>query len=161
MKFKVNYFNGWYDQVKELDEIVSNQLGLSHEFIEKHKSTRKGEIVTRMQVVSHIARAAYKVKGVQLSAYFERDHACINNNGRRVEGWIDVKDQAFINLLPINAPTAMPVNEYDRATKHQIRYFHAALAKRGIMEMKPLLVSQASDGRTEHCTELIARPQTI
>jgi hypothetical protein len=99
MKFKVNYFNGWYDQVKELDEIVSNQLGLSHEFIEKHKSTRKGEIVTRMQVVSHIARAAYKVKGVQLSAYFERDHACINNNGRRVEGWIDVKDQAFINLL--------------------------------------------------------------
>ena len=48
----------------------------------------------------------------------------------------------------------MPVNEYDRATKHQIRYFHAALAKRGIMEMKPLLVSQASDGRTEHCTEL-------
>jgi hypothetical protein len=99
MKFKVNYFNGWYDQVKELDKIVSNQMGLTPEFIEKYKSTRKGEIITHMQVVSHIARAAYKVKGVQLSAYFERDHACINNSGRRVEGWIDVNDQAFINLL--------------------------------------------------------------
>ncbi|MBS4057780.1 MAG: hypothetical protein KGZ82_10730 [Bacteroidales bacterium] len=46
------------------------------------------------------------------------------------------------------------VSEYDRPTKHMIRCFHAALAKRGIMDMKPLLVSQASDGRTEHCGEL-------
>lgn len=40
------------------------------------------------------------------------------------------------------------------ATKNQIKMLHAILAKRGMMDMKQQLVSEASDGRTEHSTEL-------
>jgi len=40
------------------------------------------------------------------------------------------------------------------ATKGQIRVFHAILAKRGIADMKPQLVSSQCDGRTEHASEL-------
>ena len=40
------------------------------------------------------------------------------------------------------------------ATKGQIRVFYSILAKRGLTEMKPHLVSSQSDGRTEHASQL-------
>lgn len=41
-----------------------------------------------------------------------------------------------------------------KASPAQIRVFYAILAKRGIMDMKQELVSEASSGRTTHSSEL-------
>ncbi|MBW7848359.1 MAG: hypothetical protein H3C41_09800 [Bacteroidales bacterium] len=40
------------------------------------------------------------------------------------------------------------------ATKQQLKVFHAILAKRGLMDMKPIIVSDESSGRTEHASQL-------
>jgi hypothetical protein len=41
-----------------------------------------------------------------------------------------------------------------KATKSQIKVLHAVLIRRGLMDMKPALVSDQSEGRTEHSSDL-------
>lgn len=41
-----------------------------------------------------------------------------------------------------------------RATKSQIKVLHAALVRRGILEMKATIVSDHTSGRTEHSSEM-------
>jgi len=57
------------------------------------------------------------------------------------------------HLLQINRELKH-YNPMLKATKRQIKMLHAILARRGMMDMKQQLVSDASDGRTDHSTEL-------